>query len=78
MITNRIQCVAIVAALIFSAGTASGEGIPVIDRTSILKHIEYRATEIATRCAPSADRAGAATLWFAQQTDRHGRCCQRS
>ena len=40
MIADKIRCVAIVAALIFSAGTASGEGIPVIDRTSILKHME--------------------------------------
>ena len=40
MIADKIRCVAIVAALIFSARTASGEGIPVIDRTSILKHME--------------------------------------
>lgn len=40
MIASRIQSAVVVAALIISAGTATGEGIPVIDRTSILKHIE--------------------------------------
>ncbi|MEJ5021164.1 P-type DNA transfer protein VirB5 [Ochrobactrum vermis] len=40
MIASRVHGAVVVAVLIISAGTAAGEGIPVIDRTSILKHIE--------------------------------------
>ncbi|MBK5570017.1 P-type DNA transfer protein VirB5 [Ensifer sp. SSB1] len=40
MTFNRIHGAAIAAALILSAGTAAGQGIPVIDRTAIAKHLE--------------------------------------
>jgi type IV secretion system protein VirB5 len=40
MVTNRLHGTAVAAMMIFSAGTAAGQGIPVIDQTAILKHIE--------------------------------------
>jgi len=40
MATNRLHGAAVAAVMIFSAGTAAGQGIPVIDQTAILKHIE--------------------------------------
>jgi len=40
MVTNRLHGAAVAAMMIFSAGTAAGQGIPVIDQTAILKHIE--------------------------------------
>jgi len=40
MATNRLHGAAVAAMMIFSAGTAAGQGIPVIDQTAILKHIE--------------------------------------
>ncbi|MBZ7925765.1 P-type DNA transfer protein VirB5 [Ensifer adhaerens] len=40
MTFNRIHGAAIAAALILSDGTAAGQGIPVIDRTAIAKHLE--------------------------------------
>ncbi len=40
MATNRLHGAAVAAMMIFSAGTALGQGIPVIDQTAILKHIE--------------------------------------
>lgn len=36
----RLHGVALAAALVLSAGSAAGQGIPVIDQTAILKHIE--------------------------------------
>lgn len=40
MVTNRLHGAAVAAMMTFSAGTAAGQGIPVIDQTAILKHIE--------------------------------------
>ena len=40
MATNRLRGAAVAAMMILSAGSAAGQGIPVIDQTSILKHIE--------------------------------------
>lgn len=40
MATVRLQGTAAAVALILSAGTAVGQGIPVIDQAAILKHIE--------------------------------------
>lgn len=40
MASYRLHGVAFAAALILSAGGAAGQGIPVIDETAILKHIE--------------------------------------
>ena len=40
MATNRLHGAAVAAMMIFSAGTSAGQGIPVIDQTAILKHIE--------------------------------------
>mgnify|MGYP001389497054 CR=1 FL=1 len=40
MATNRLHGAAVAAMMIFSAGTALGQRIPVIDQTAILKHIE--------------------------------------
>ena len=40
MFTNRLHGATVAAMMIFSTGTAAGQGIPVIDQTAILKHIE--------------------------------------
>ena len=40
MATNRLHGAAVAAMMIFADGTAAGPGIPVIDQTAILKHIE--------------------------------------
>ena len=40
MVRNRLHGAAVAAMMVFSAGTAAGQGIPVIDQTAILKHIE--------------------------------------
>lgn len=40
MIFYRFRGAAMAAALILSAGTATGQGIPVIDKTAIAKHLE--------------------------------------
>lgn len=40
MASYRLHGVALAAALVLSAGGAAGQGIPVIDQTAILKHIE--------------------------------------
>ncbi|MDF8358702.1 P-type DNA transfer protein VirB5 [Ensifer adhaerens] len=40
MASYRIHGAAIAAALILCAGTAAGQGVPVIDRTAIAKHLE--------------------------------------
>lgn len=40
MASFSLRSAAVAAALIISAGTAAGQGIPVIDQTAIAKHIE--------------------------------------
>lgn len=40
MVPYRLGGAALAAALMLSAGTAAGQGIPVIDQTAIAKHIE--------------------------------------
>ncbi|WP_312410737.1 P-type DNA transfer protein VirB5 [Shinella sp.] len=40
MVMNRLHGAAVGVIMIFSAGTAASHGIPVIDQTAILKHIE--------------------------------------
>ena len=40
MASYQIHGAAIAAALILSVGTAAAQGIPVIDRTAIAKHLE--------------------------------------
>jgi type IV secretion system protein VirB5 len=40
MATNRLHGAAVAVMMIFSAASAAGQGIPVIDQTAILKHIE--------------------------------------
>ncbi|WP_018099460.1 P-type DNA transfer protein VirB5 [Sinorhizobium meliloti] len=40
MVPYRLEGAALAAALMLSAGTAAGQGIPVIDQTAIAKHIE--------------------------------------
>jgi type IV secretion system protein VirB5 len=40
MASYRLHGAALAAVLVFSAGGAAGQGIPVIDQTAILKHIE--------------------------------------
>lgn len=40
MASYRLHAAALAAAIVLSAGGAAGQGIPVIDQTAILKHIE--------------------------------------
>lgn len=40
MASYRLHAAALAAAIVLSAGGATGQGIPVIDQTAILKHIE--------------------------------------
>lgn len=40
MASHRLHAAALAAAIVLSAGGAAGQGIPVIDQTAILKHIE--------------------------------------
>ncbi|KXF75922.1 type IV secretion system protein VirB5 [Paramesorhizobium deserti] len=40
MVSYRLHGAALATVLVFSAGTAAGQGIPVIDQTAIAKHIQ--------------------------------------